>query len=551
MIRVIILILALTFSGAIWADEKPDLHAMYQELDQAIERLDDCLAERQEQINTLKEQYSKAREPMRRYLLAEDLFNAYRKLINDSALNYGNLCIKLANEMGRADLRAESYIRLAHQFGESGAYGEAQKYFQLVDNDQLVSDDVKAAYFEGLNHLYGELAFYSSDADFKQQSYKLSDAYRDSLIAMADTTSILWLSKKVSYLFSLNQFEEALRYNDIWMTKVEPATPDYAYMAYIRAEISRRLGHDDMERYWLAASANSDLRCGIMDQASLWMLAGRLSTDGDLERAYRYVECSWRCASIFNAHLRSWQISPVLTVINDNYKNQLRNTNHLLLVLVGAVSFLALVLLGLYIYVRRKRRQLAAARNELKAANQELVSLNEQLSDKNQKLQTTNILLSDANRVKDEYIGKFLSICSDYIDKLDNYRIKVHRKLKANQYNDLLRMTGSEQLKEDELKELFDNFDAVFLRLFPTFVEEFNSLLRPDEHVVPSGKSRLNTDLRIFALIRLGIDESSKIAEFLHYSHNSIYAYRARIKNKAAGNRDDFEQRVKEIGIQG
>ena len=551
MIRVIILILALTFSGAIWADEKPDLHAMYQELDQAIERLDDCLAERQEQINTLKEQYSKTREPMRRYLLAEDLFNAYRKLINDSALNYGNLCIKLANEMGRADLRAESYIRLAHQFGESGAYGEAQKYFQLVDNDQLVSDDVKVAYFEGLNHLYGELAFYSSDADFKQQSYKLSDAYRDSLIAMADTTSILWLSKKVSYLFSLNQFEEALRYNDIWMTKVEPATPDYAYMAYIRAEISRRLGHDDMERYWLAASANSDLRCGIMDQASLWMLAGRLSTDGDLERAYRYVECSWRCASIFNAHLRSWQISPVLTVINDNYKNQLRNTNHLLLVLVGAVSFLALVLLGLYIYVRRKRRQLAAARNELKAANQELVSLNEQLSDKNQKLQTTNILLSDANRVKDEYIGKFLSICSDYIDKLDNYRIKVHRKLKANQYNDLLRMTGSEQLKEDELKELFDNFDAVFLRLFPTFVEEFNSLLRPDEHVVPSGKSRLNTDLRIFALIRLGIDESSKIAEFLHYSPNSIYAYRARIKNKAAGNRDDFEQRVKEIGIQG
>jgi hypothetical protein len=254
---------------------------------------------------------------------------------------------------------------------------------------------------------------------------------------------------------------------------------------------------------------------------------------------------------MFNAHLRSWQISPVLTVINDNYKNQLRNTNHMLSIMVGAVSILALVLFGSYIYVMRKRRQLAAARNELKEANNELVSLNEQLSDKNQKLQTTNLLLSDANRVKDESIGKFLSICSDYIDKLDNYRIKVHRKLKANQHADLLRMTGSEQLKEDELKELFDNFDAVFLRLFPTFIEEFNSLLRPEEHIVPSSKSRLNTDLRIFALIRLGIDESSKIAEFLHYSPNSIYAYRARIKNKAAGNRDDFEQRVKEIGIQG
>lgn len=550
MARFIILLIMLGLARIVSADEKPNLDSLYHQLDDAVEQLDHRLAERQEQINALKVQYAKANEPMKHYLLAEDLFDAYCKLINDSALAYGKLCIKLADEMGRDDLKTKSYIRLAQQYVESGGYQEAQKYFRLVDTAQLNTVDMRAAYFEGLNHLYGELAFYSSDSDFKQQSYKLSDAYRDSIIALVDTTSILWLSKKVSLLFTRDQFEEAKHYSDIWMTKVEPETPDYAYMAYIRSEIYRRLNQHDMESYWLASSANSDLRCVIMDQASLWMLAGRLSSEGDLERAYRYVECSWRCATMFNAHLRSWQISPVLTVINDNYKNQLRSTNHMLRILVGAVSILALVLLGLYLYVRRKRRQLAAARNELKEANQELVSLNEQLSDKNDKLLTTNALLSDANRVKDEYIGKFLSICSEYIDKLDNYRIKVNRKLKANQYADLLRMTGSEQLKEDELKELFDNFDAVFLRLFPTFVDEFNSLLRPEEHIVPSGKSRLNTDLRIFALIRLGIDESSKIAEFLHYSPNSIYAYRARIKNKAAGNRDDFEQRVKEIGIQ-
>ena len=157
--------------------------------------------------------------------------------------------------------------------------------------------------------------------------------------------------------------------------------------------------------------------------------------------------------------------------------------------------------------------------------------------------------MNDSNRVKDEYIGKFLSICSDYIDKLDNYRIKVNRKLKAGQQSDLLRMTGSDQLKEDELKELFDNFDDVFLRLFPSFVEDFNALLKPGEEIVPTEKNRLNTDLRIFALIRLGIEESSKIAEFLRYSPNSIYAYRARINNKAAGNRDEFERLVKEIGM--
>jgi hypothetical protein len=201
--------------------------------------------------------------------------------------------------------------------------------------------------------------------------------------------------------------------------------------------------------------------------------------------------------------------------------------------------------------VQKKRRQLAVARNELKAANDELALLNAQLSDRNNELSEANMHLNDSNRVKDVYIGKFLSICSEYIDKLDNYRIKINRKLKAGQQTDLMRMTSSDQLKEDELKELFDNFDDVFLRLFPTFIRDFNALLRPGEQIQPTGNNRLNTDLRIFALIRLGIDESSRIAEFLRYSPNSIYAYRNRVKNKAASNRDEFEQQVKEIGLEG
>ena len=191
-------------------------------------------------------------------------------------------------------------------------------------------------------------------------------------------------------------------------------------------------------------------------------------------------------------------------------------------------------------------------------ANELLSETNQLLSETNEQLRLAILREKDSSRVKDEYLGKFFSICSEYIDKLDNYRIKVYRKLKAKQYDDLLRMTASEQLKVDEVEELFDNFDTVFLRLFPTFVSEFNALLKPAERLSttpPRGgrgkgkEERLTTDLRIFALIRLGIDESSKIAEFLRYSPNSIYAYRARIKNKAAGDRNDFERKVKEIGI--
>jgi hypothetical protein len=202
------------------------------------------------------------------------------------------------------------------------------------------------------------------------------------------------------------------------------------------------------------------------------------------------------------------------------------------------------------IYVRMKENQLRIARNKLSDINAELKALNEKLKDANSQLSTTNMRLNDSNRVKDEYIGKFLSICSEYIDKLDNYRIKVNRKVKSNQFKELLVMTNSQQLKEDELKELFDNFDTVFLRLFPNFTDEFNALLKPEDRIELTENGKLTTDLRIFALIRLGIDESSRIAEFLRYSPNSIYNYRARIKKKALCGRDDFEKRIMEIGME-
>lgn len=217
------------------------------------------------------------------------------------------------------------------------------------------------------------------------------------------------------------------------------------------------------------------------------------------------------------------------------------------MLLIVVVSLLSIILLGIIFYVQHKRTQLAKARNELKSINSRLEILNEQLSNANTLLSSTNHQLSDANKMKDEYIGKFLSTCSEYIDKLDNYRIKVNRKLKARQYNDLLKMTETDELKSNELNELFYNFDTVFLHLFPNFVNDFNALLQPEHRIHIAHGGQLTTDLRIFALIRLGIEESSRIAEFLNYSPNSIYNYRARIKKKALCDRSEFEKRVKDI----
>lgn len=565
MKRCLLAILFISLYGSIgWANQV-NLDSLYRVLDAAIDSAAIYKKQKMDDINALEKQYAAARNDQEKYQFALSLYREYIAFINDSALNYIQVCMECAERMGRKDLQTQSELALANQLADTGFYPEAEIHFKAISKDQL-TDDMVITYLKGMNHLYGEMAYYSHDKRLRDQFFSKSAAFRDSLLQILPEDSYGYNALKSVELNNQGKTDEALKCSNKWLKLAKPGSRDYATMSFYRSEIYRNQGDVEMERYWLIMSALTDIRHAIMDQAALWSLANSLmNEEGDLDRAYKYMDFSWECISYFSTHMRSWLVSPILTRINDKYKQNLHQANTNLIWTIAAISLLVVGLLMLLFYVSKKRRQLAVIRNELKYANDELGELNNQLSAKNNDLSEANqqlsdineqlrqaiIHLNDSNRVKDEYIGKFLSVCSDYIDKLDNYRIKINRKLKAGQQADVLRMTSSEQLKEDELKELFDHFDDIFLRLFPTFIDDFNALLRPGEEIIPTEKNHLNTDLRIFALIRLGIEESSKIAEFLRYSPNSIYAYRARIKNKAAGNRDEFEKNVKEIGIKG
>lgn len=541
------------------------MDSLYRVLDVAIDSSSIYKKHKLDAINILEKQYAAVRNDQDKYQFALSLYHEYVAFVNDSALNYIQVCMECAERMGRKDLQTQSELALAYQLADTGFYPEAEIHFKAISKDQLTNDMV-ITYLKGMNHLYGEMGYYSHDKKLRDQFFSKSAAFRDSLLQILSEDSYGYNALKSVELNNQGKTDEALKCSDKWMKLAKPGSRDYATMSFYRSEIYRNMGDAEMERYWLIMSALTDIRQAIMDQAALWSLANSLmNEEGNLDRAYKYMDFSWECISYFSTHMRSWLVTPILTRINDKYKQNLHQANTNLIWTIVAISFLIIGLLVLLFYVSKKRRQLAVIRNELKNANDELGQLNHQLSAKNHDLSEANqrlsdineqlrqaiIHLNDSNRVKDEYIGKFLSVCSDYIDKLDNYRIKVNRKLKAGQQADVLRMTSSEQLREDELAELFNHFDDIFLRLFPTFIDDFNALLRPGEEIVPTEKNHLNTDLRIFALIRLGIEESSKIAEFLRYSPNSIYAYRARIKNKAVGNRDEFEKLVKEIGIKG
>jgi hypothetical protein len=387
----------------------------------------------------------------------------------------------------------------------------------------------------------------------KEQYFKLQSTYRDSLFAIIDHQSQDYLMYRIQELKSRNQMAEARKLSDYWVSNTNPESRDYAIACYYRWFSSE---DEEEQRFWTAKSALSDVRHAVMDQASLLMLADILNNDGDLDRSYKYIRFTWDCNNRFNTRMRSWQITPILNVIEKNYQSAVEHNTKVLWLSIIVVSILALWLLGVLLFLHRRNRQLDAARNELKVSNEQLSTLNtqlstqkEELSQLNAQLSTLNSQLSESNQVKEEYIGRFMSLCSQYIDKLDDYRKMVNKKMKNKELDELYRLSKSSELKEQEVEELLQNFDSVFLHLFPNFVNDFNALLQPEMQIHPKSENRLVTEIRIFALIRLGIEDSSKIAEFLHYSVNTIYNYRARIKNGALDNRESFERRVKMLGM--
>lgn len=301
------------------------------------------------------------------------------------------------------------------------------------------------------------------------------------------------------------------------------------------------------EKINLCLSAITDIRLAIKDHASLWTLAQLLYEDGDIERAYKYIRFSWNATKFYNARLRSWQSADVLSLIDKTYQAMIEKQNNRLQQNLWIISALLLLLVFAVIRIYTQMKKLAVARNHLQIANVKLNSLNEELLQINGQLKVANADLVESNLIKEEYIARFIKLSSRYINRLDAYRRMVSQKITTKKIQELLDITRSPEVLDEELNELYTNFDTAFLHIFPDFVKKFNLLLKEDEQIVLKKEELLNTELRIFALIRLGIEDSSQIAEFLRYSVNTIYNYRAKVKNKARIPRDDFEDIIKNL----
>ena len=525
------------------------LDSLLNVLDKTIKEADTYVQIKENKLHELKKEARKTPPfSVERYNLNNDIYLEYKAYRSDSALHYLNENMLLARQLNDKERELKIQLELSYLLSSIGMYMEAADILNSIDRQTLPSS-LLGHYYTCYEHVYFEAgAAQPRYKMFASRYVKLSHAYRDSMQITLDPSSATYLWLRETQLREAGKYDEALEFSDRRLAESSFGTPQYALVAYQRFRLFESMGKKDEHLYYLVLSAISDVRSAIKEQSSLMVLAQELNSKGDLKRAYDYINFSWEISQFYKTRLRSWMNITPLSMINGNYQDIIKQQNRELLIYIVCVALLALLLVIALIYIYRQMKALSIAKKGLQEVNERLFSLNEELEEVNRHLRSTNLELSESNLIKEAYIARFFKLCSVYVDRLQAYRKLVNKKLQRGQVAELLKMTHlSNDIVTVEVQELYANFDSAFLHLFPNFVESLNALLLPDEQIVLKPDELLNTELRIFALIRLGIKDSSQIAELLHYSVNTIYNYRSRVKTKARVSRDDFEDLVAKI----
>lgn len=484
-----------------------------------------------------------------KYFLTNKLITEYEYYSFDATLHYIEENLVLAKKIDNDYFIKESTLRLAKLLATSGRYDESIKLLEEINPSKL-SQDLIREYYIIYKRCYYELRTISRVKSISAKYDKLYFAYKDSLdvqISKLGENSKLFLEVTEQNYRDVLNTPKALEINAKRLALAKMGTREYAMVTFNRSYMSFEVdGNRLNQKKFLMLSAISDIQSSVKDNASMANLAVILFEEGDVDRAHKYIDFSFEDAKFYNSKLRYLDISNVLPVISKSYEIESNKQSNKLKKQLLFISFLSAVLMIALFFIFKQFKKIKLGREYLKTANLQLKDLNEKLSFTNSDLKRLYEELSAVDTIKEQYIGTFLNLYSEYIDKLDVYRKTVRKYIVTNETNDLLELIKSKNIVDEELKIFYTNFDKSFLHIYPNFIQSFNLLLQEDERIVVKQEDALTVELRIFALIRLGITNSSKISKILRYSVNTIYNYRVKVRNSAI-NRETFEDMVKKI----
>lgn len=538
LIIIFVVMLAGTFS--IQAQE---LRTLLLELDKCVEKKETYRAERHERIDSLRQQVETV-QGAQLLEVYEAMYQTYSHFQTDSALFYLDKMNQLTELQEDPQKRTWVALNMAEQLAIMGAYSDAEDKVKKLNTTDMNQEE-RTRYYHVCRTIYGWMADYmSSTPSLSKELRHKTDLYRDSIIS-TDTDPLSRDIVRADHLLANGKRDEAKQLIENYLPHAEKEQKSYVH--YILSEIYRQQNNSTEQMRHLALVAIEDLKRGVTEYAALPLLATKLKEQGEVERAYNYLFCSMEDANFCNAKLRTMEISEVFPIIEKSYKQKERLARQTERGLLLGVSVMTIMLVLVVLYLRSQMHKLSQTRQQLSVANDQLEQANRLLGQRNDTLQESNAMLHQMDRVKEEYIALFLDRCRTYLSALEKYRKSLLKLAKRNQSAELMKKLKDDTLIEEEQQKLYNEFDEAFLDLHPHFVEGFNALLRPEERLTPKRHERLNTELRIFALIRLGVTDTAQIAQFLDYSMPTIYNYRSRIRSKSIYPKEEFEEKLMEL----
>ena len=490
-------------------------------------------------LDSLKSDLRKADDLHKKYAIEKELFAGYQSFVVDSALLYAQKKLSLAQRLNDAEELSYSYLDVASMLIKGGNYKEANEVLQRL-NVRNASSNLRNYYYTVNQDLYTTLQTVSLTANERKLYNEKSSLYKDSILSLKLDPSVWVVTDR---MMDKHRYKDALQ---ILLKEYPTLNVDdrrMAYVAYSISDIYRLMGNREKEKQYLIVSAIADIKSAVKEYISLRRLATLLYEEGDIERSYLYMKRALEDAIYCNARLRVIEVSDIMPIINKAYEDKTQREKHVTLLALVSISVLSLMLIGLVFLLRRQMKKLSVTQRALRDKNAELYQLNDVLSKTNDALSESNDSLSEASRIKDMYIAQFMTECSTYIDKMELYRKQLRKVATTGSKAELLDILKSPTFIEKEVDAFFATFDATFLSLFPNFVHDFNQLLLPESQVVNKKDKRLNTELRICALIRLGISDNERLAAFLRCSKATIYSYRSRTRLKSL-QPDLFEEQL-------
>lgn len=534
----VLLLIATTSSASQQSNQ-----ALYHTLDSLIAKYNQLTAEKERRVTNIKDGVRGITlSPEQQYDLNQRLYDEYVAYKFDSAFYYIEKNVNALSASADHDRFAASAVRMAHILAVTGLFDRARRLLDKVNPDSI-SDQQKIAYYTQQS----ELNLYRSEmAQFTNYFYdyiKRAQYYRQLVMQIAPKDSYDYVFNRATYICEAGDTEEAIRILEAYLSKTEQGTRIYSIITSTLAFFYQKKGVPEKQEYYLLLSAISDERSAIRENNSLRSLSELLMDRGNYDDAYRYLLQAISEAKFYGSRIRMMQVGRMAPQILQLYDAERTRTQQRTSLLLMVISFISIILAGIIVYtliLYRKKH----------AAGLKIIEMNKMLASHSEEIESVNTQMKEANRIKEEYIGRFLELSSQLISDSEQRLKQLNRLARERKLEELYAELKTMEPVNKGIRKFHSHFDTAFLNIYPNFISEVNNLLNPecrfDVEQDGTPVKHLSTELRVLALIRLDITDNQEIADILRSSITTIYTYRSKIKARAI-NKESFEDDVRKI----